>query len=137
MSKIRGMGCALLLGLFLCSGVVYMLFTAGVVDDVFIAPGYEARAVWIEEAGRADPPDVEFLLASLTGPDWMSSALAAEELGRLQQSGKLTPQQAEQAGHVLRRLLDSGHWWRFGWDEDEPDFGQFQGAALETLEVLP
>jgi hypothetical protein len=29
-------------------------------------------------------------------------------------------------------LASSGHWWRFGWDRDEPEFEQFYGAAIEA-----
>lgn len=66
-------------------------------------------------------------------------------LGRslYQNSSKI---ESEQADIVIQSLLatlaSGGHWWRFGWDRDEPEFEQFRGVAIEAvanfgLEALP
>jgi hypothetical protein len=69
----------------------------------------------------------------LSGPDWLVAALAADRIGQLHKTGRL---EHEQEGVVLQSLFEvlasSGHWWRFGWDRDEPEFDQFRGAAIEA-----
>lgn len=97
----------------------------------------------VELASSSNPPDTEFLVNALEGPDWFVVAAAAERLGQLWQSDKM---ESEQADIVIRSLLatlaSGGHWWRFGWDRDEPEFEQFRSVAIEAvssfgLEALP
>lgn len=133
----------LLLFLLGCILLAYILLSAGFVDDTLITPNRSDMLSRVELASSSNPPDIEFLVNALEGPDWFAAAAAAERLGRLWQSDKIG---SEQADLVIRSLLatlaSGGHWWRFGWDRDEPEFEQFRSVAIEAassfgLEALP
>jgi len=126
-----------------CILLAYVLLSAGFVDDTLITPNRSDMLSRVELASSSNPPDTEFLINALEGPDWFVAAAAAERLGQLWQSGKM---ESEQADVVIRSLLatlaSGGHWWRFGWDGDEPEFEQFRSVAIEAvssfgLEALP
>lgn len=65
------------------------------------------------------------------------AASAADDIGELWHLGLISQ---EQEPLIVRSLLDilgrGGHWWRFGWDEDEPDFNRFRGVATDTVARL-
>jgi len=87
----------------------------------------------IEVASCSDPPDIETLTVALGGPDWFVAAIAADHINQLMQSERLEGAQANIAMQSLFKTLASGgHWWRFGWDKDEPEFEQFRSAAIEA-----
>jgi HEAT repeat protein len=120
-------------GFLICILVCYAVLSIGIVDEVFIVPNRPDILDRIEIASSNDPPDIEFLIDMLGGPDWYAAAVAADRIGSLRQSDKLKPEQASAATNALFRTLASGgHWWRFGWDRDDPDFEQFRGAAIKA-----
>jgi len=116
-----------------CIWVGYLILVSGLPDEVLIAR-YRAKTLReIEIAGNSDPPNVEVLTAALSGPDWFASAVAAQRIGELSHSEKLKSNQREIAiRSLVAALASGGHWWRFGWDEDEPEFEQFRGEAIEA-----
>ncbi len=133
----------LLLSFLVCILLAYILLSAGFVDDTLIARNRSDMLSQVEAASSSDPPDVEFLINTLDEADWFVAAAAAQRLGQLWQSDKI---ESEQADVVIRSLLatlaSGGHWWRFGWDRDEPEFEQFRSVAIEAVskfgpEVLP
>jgi len=88
----------------------------------------------VEIASNSNPPNVKYLISALSGPDWFVAAVAAERLGQLQKTGQLKPEQASVVLQSLFKVLaSSGHWWRFGWDRDEPEFEQFRSSAIEAI----
>ena len=88
----------------------------------------------LDAAMQLEPPDVYVLRAALSSPDWAVAASAAESLGELWTEGRLDH---AQVGPTIRSLFDvlgsGGHWWRFGWDQDEPEYNQFRGAAIDAI----
>ena len=121
----------------------YVVLSIGLVDDVLIARNHSAMLRRVKAASESDPPDIEVLTKALRGTDWFVAAAAAERIGQIRQSGDLEPEQTDVAVQALfEALAAGGHWWRFGWDMEEPEFAQFQGAAIEAtarfgLEALP
>jgi hypothetical protein len=117
----------------ICILACYALLSIGIVDDVFIVRNRPDMLDRIEVASSTDPPDIEVLTDMLSEADWYVAAVAAERIGQLWQSNQLEPEQANVAISALFKALASGgHWWRFGWDRDEPEFEQFRGAAIEA-----
>jgi len=132
----------LLLSSLACILLAYILLSIGFVDDTLVARNRSDKLSQVEVASSSDPPDIEFLTNALEGTDWFVAAAAAERLGQFWQSDK----ESEQADIIIQYLLEAlasgGHWWRFGWDRDEPEFEQFRSAAIEAVsrfgpEVLP
>ncbi len=117
-----------------CILLAYVFLSTGFVDDTLITPNRSDMLSQVELASSSNPPDIEFLVNALGAPDWFVAAAAAERLERLWQSGKM---EKEQADVVIRSLLATlaagGHWWRFGWDRDEPEFEQFRSVAIEAV----
>jgi hypothetical protein len=129
--------------LLICSLLMYILLSTGLVDEFFLARNRSDILLQVKAASNTTPPDIEFLIDALRGTDWLVSAVAAERLGQLWQSDEITN---EHTGTIMRVLLHAlaseGHWWRFGWDRDEPEFEQFRGEAIEAassfgVEILP
>lgn len=139
MSRIHLARCRVLaLVLVLCIiPAAYVCLIAGAADTLWIARDRRSALGSVETASESTPPDVNALLRALEGNDWLVAAVAAERIGQLQESDKLNE---EQADHAARSLLDAlasgGHWWRFGWDRDEPEFNQFRSAAIEAVSTL-
>jgi hypothetical protein len=114
----------LIFAFLICIFACYAVLSIGIVDDV----------LRVEVTSSTDPPDIEFLTDMLGGADWYVAAVAAERIGLLLQSNELEPEQANGAIRALfKSLASGGHWWRFGWDKDEPEFEQFRGAAIEAI----
>jgi hypothetical protein len=137
MSKMRGsqtISVLLLSPSFLtCVLLCYAVLSTGLVDDAFAARNRSGVLNRIEVASNSDPPDVEFLIDALSKADWFVAAVAAERMGQLGQSDKLESEQVDVAVQSLfEALASAGHWWRFGWDRDEPEFEQFRSAAIEA-----
>jgi HEAT repeat protein len=132
-----------LLALLVCILLGYAVLSTGLVDDIFVERNRTRMLNQVEVASSSDPPNVEFLTDALNGADWLVAAAAAERIGQLKQSDELESEQVDAAVQSLFEALASGgHWWRFGWDRDEPEFEQFRGAATEAaskfgLEALP
>jgi hypothetical protein len=121
-------------GLLICTLVSYLALSIGFADAIFVARNRPGMLNRIETASGSDPPDIELLTSVIGGPDWLVAAVAAERIGQLYESDKLTPGQADIAMQGLfKGLASGGHWWRFGWDRDEPEFEQFRGAAIEAV----
>lgn len=114
--------------------VVYVALSLGVIERAYGLVLRGAIQRGLVSAMAAEPPDVAYLLGSLRSPDWSIAAEAAEDLGRAWDAGRLPP---EQNNLVVQSLLGAlgrgGHWWRFGWDTDEPEFNQFRGAATYAV----
>lgn len=129
--------------LLICGLFAYILLSTGLVDEIFLARNRSELLLQVKAASHRTPPDIEFLIDALLGTDWLVSAVAAERLGRLWQSGEITSEHTDTIMLVLLHALASdGHWWRFGWDRDEPEFEQFRGEAIEAAssfgaEILP
>lgn len=122
----------LTVSLLLCI-LVGVCLSTGLVDAILIARDRPQRLSRVDSASNNNPPDIEFLIDALQGPDWYVAAVAAERIGQLWQSGSLENGQATIAVQALFSALASdGHWWRFGWDRDEPEFEQFRGAAIAS-----
>jgi hypothetical protein len=121
-------------GLLICLLSGYVALSTGLVDDIYLARVRPRMLGQVEMASNRNPPDVESLVSALGRPDWFVAAIAAERLGFLGQSGELEPEQVDTVLQSLFEALSSdGHWWRFGWDRDEPEFEQFRGAAIEAV----
>jgi len=109
--------------LLICTLVSYLALSIGFADAIFIARSRPGMLNRIEAASSSDPPDIEFLTSAMGGSDWLVAAVAAERIGQLWQSDELEPGQADIAMQCLfKGLASGGHWWRFGWDRDEPEF---------------
>jgi hypothetical protein len=112
--------------------VFYVLLSTGLVD-AFLTRNRQHVLNEIEVASSSNPPDIASLCRILRGPDWFLAAVTAERIGILWQSDRL---ESEQADIALRSLFDAlasnGHWWRFGWDREDPEFHQFRSAAIEA-----
>lgn len=122
------------LGFLISLLIGYVVLSTGLADYIYLEQARPRMLSQLETASHRNPPDIAPLVSALSGPDWFVAAVAAEQLGFLEQSGEL---ESEQANAVLGPLFDAlasgGHWWRFGWDRDEPEFEQFRGAAIEAV----
>lgn len=120
--------------LLLCILLGYFALSIGLLDETIIARNRSAMLSRVEVASNDSPPDIEFLIKALTSTDWFVAGVAADRLGQLWQSGEIT---SEQADIVVRSLFEAlasgGHWWRFGWDNEDPEFAQFRGAVIEAV----
>ena len=130
----------------ICASVGYVVLSTGLVDSISAVRRRPDKLARVKAAAGSIPPDIALLTDALDGVDWFVAAVAAERIGQLRQSNKLEPGQVDIAVRSLFEALGSGgHWWRFGWDRDEAEFGQFRGAASEaaarfgskTLSELP
>lgn len=127
-------GTITLIGMLLCAFVVYIMCITGLVDAILIHPNRPLVEERIRSASSAHPPDISVLLRALKGPDWLMAARAAELIGQLSEKDGLDPVQADSAVESLFQSLESdGHWWRFGWDREEPEFAQFRGTAIDAV----
>lgn len=114
--------------------VVYVALSVGVIERAYRWLLRSAAQRGLASAVTAAPPDVPYLLGALHSPDWSIAAEAAECLGRVRDAGRLPPEQEDLVVRSLLSVLGSGgHWWRFGWDTDEPEFNQFRGAAAYAI----
>lgn len=131
------------LSLSICLPLTYLLLISGFVDDTFIVQNRANALDEVEMASESDPPNIETLVNTLNDPDWSVSATAAERLGQLWQSGNMENDQVDLVVHsLLAALASGGHWWRFGWDKEEPEYEQFRNRAIEAVskygaEALP
>jgi hypothetical protein len=111
----------------------YVFLSTGLADALLIARNRPHALNKIEAASNCEPPDIGSLATALDGPDWLVAAVAAERIGLLWQSDRLDSEQADLAlDSLFQALAAGGHWWRFGWDREEPEFQQFRGAAIEA-----
>jgi hypothetical protein len=121
-------------GLLVCALASYVVLSVGLVDDVILAQDRNDVLERVEAASSSGPPNIEYLTDVVNGSDWYAAAVAAERIGLLWKSNRLDPGQADVALHSLFKALASGgHWWRFGWDKEEPEFEQFRGATIQTV----
>jgi hypothetical protein len=121
-------------GLLICALTSFVVLSIGLIDDVIIAQDRNDVLGRVKAASSSDPPNIEYLTEVVNGPDWQAAAVAAERIGLLWKSNRLDPGQAEVALHSLFKALASdGHWWRFGWDKEEPEFEQFQSVTIQTV----
>jgi len=127
----------LLVALVLCVSLSYVVTVTGLLDQVILDRRRGELLQQIALASGERPPDIVFLTQHMTDPDWFVAAAAAEEVGTLQSTQQLTPDQEITAMQsLLDALASSGHWWRFGWDRDEPHYQQFRGAAITAVSVF-
>lgn len=132
-----------LLALLACILLGYVILSTGLVDDTFVDRNRPDMLNQVDVASSSNPPDVKFLTDVLNGADWFVAAAAAERIGQLEQSGELRSEQMDVAVQSLfEALATGGHWWRFGWDREDPEFEQFRSAATEAaskfgLDALP
>jgi hypothetical protein len=127
----------IILLLVLCVSLSYVVTVTGLLDLAILDRRRGELLQQIALASGERPPDIVFLTQHMTDPDWFVAAATAEEVGALQSTQQLTPDQEIAAlQSLLDALASSGHWWRFGWDRDEPHYQQFRGAAITAVSVF-
>jgi hypothetical protein len=111
--------------------MAYLTLSMGFWNRVFTGASQQESVNRVVSAGKSRPPDLVYLTNAVGHPDWHVAAIAAQQLKQLQQDGEIAPEQATFViSSLLEALASDGHWWRLGWDKDDPEFEQFRGAAI-------
>jgi hypothetical protein len=120
-------------GCLVCIGI-YLMLSTGLWDRTFAGTSRQESIDRVVSAGKDRPPDIVYLTSAVSHPDWHVAAIAAQQLKHLQQEGEIVPEQATLViSSLLESLASDGHWWRFGWDKDDPEFEQFRGSAIAAM----
>lgn len=131
--RVRPISC-ILIALVVTGVAVYTASSIGLFDHLYSAPRRKQAEWRLQLAENTCPPDVHGVVPAIMGPDWFVATLGAETAERLAQGTDLDEQARMQLLQGLMTMLSSGgHWWRFGWDRSEPEYGQFLGAAQSAV----
>jgi HEAT repeat protein len=91
----------------------------------------------LARAMNENPPDVSYMLGVLRSPSWAVAMRAMSSLSTLISHDVISTEEEQLiAESLLHILAKKGHWWRFGWDLDEPEYHGFRETAVSTLSAL-
>lgn len=112
----------------------YIMLAFGIFDMIAIKPYRLTAASDVKQAGSKMPPDWDYLFKSLHSPDWFVATVTLAQIAEIQKSGDILPEMVDGILELLfANISEQGHWWRFGWDKEDPEFEQFHSQLIGTI----